>query len=160
MNASNLTGGAFLGKNVAVGDQLYLFDVSASGVARTKSLTVAEARRGLGLQTCNAQGWASGALAIIPGTFVNHHVEELTVTLGAGTATLTMTDGDDTSRFAGNQAELVFILPGTSGLIIEVRNTANDLLCTVTDPGSAARRLAKLYHNGTKWKLRALLASL
>lgn len=151
-NPSNYPGGNILGINVADGDQLTLFDISSSGSARTKGMTVKETRRGLGLFNGNAQTWSSGALTITPGDFVNHHLEELTITLAAGTYTLTIADGDATKRFDFNRADLLFKLPGTLGLTINIRNSTGDALATVQDDGSGDDYLVELYYRAGKWR--------
>lgn len=152
MNASNLTGGAILGSAVADGDQLYLFDISSSGAARTKSLTVKEARRGLGVFGYNAQSNAAGNITVTPGDFCGDHLEVITASGSAGTRTCTIADGSSTTRYAGNRASLLFVLPGTAGLIYTVLNTAGDTLFTVQDDGSGDDCRLDLYHNGTKWQ--------
>jgi hypothetical protein len=154
MNASNLTGGAIAGSNVADGDQFYLFHVSASGIARTKSLTRKEARRAFG-DEFNAQTWSAGSsLTVTPGDYVQHHLEELTITLSAGSYVLTVADGTSSTRFAGNRTELLLKLPGTAGISIAIKNGAGTTLATVADDGSGDDALVELYHNGTTWKAK------
>lgn len=152
MNATNLTGGNITGANVANDDLLYIFDVSASGVARTKAITRTEARRALG-SGYNAQTWASGALTITPGDYVGQHLEILTVTLSSGAAVLTVADGTSSTRYAGNRCDLLLKLPGTAGISIAVKNGAATTLVTVADDGSGDDALVELYHDGTVWRL-------
>lgn len=152
MNATNLTGGNITGANVANDDLLYLFDVSASGVARTKAITRTETRRALG-DGFNAQTWASGSLTLTPGDYVGRHLEILTVTLSAGAAVLTVADGSASTRFSGNRCEILLKLPGTSGISIAVKNGAGSTLVTIADDGTGDDALIELYHNGTSWAL-------
>jgi hypothetical protein len=142
---------AIAGADVAAGDLLYVFDISASGKARSKKITTAEARRMLG-DGYNAQTWAAGNLAITPGSYVQRHLEILTVTLSAGAATLTATDGTASTRFSGNRLDLLILLPGTAGVVITIVNSTGDTLAIVEDDGSGEDAFVELYHNGTKWK--------
>jgi hypothetical protein len=151
MNPSNLTGGALTGAQVASGDRWYVWDVSASGVARQKYITTTEVRRALA-EGYNAQTWASGTLTITPGDFVQRHLEVLTVSLSAGAATLTVADGSSLTRFAGNRLELLFLLPATAAIVITILNSNGDTLGLVESDGTGDDALVELYHNGTTWQ--------
>ena len=98
---------------------------------------------------------SSASLTITPGDYVQRHLEVITVTLSAGTYTLTLADGIASTRFAGNRIELLIKLPGTSGIIINVTNGAGNIERVVTDDGSGDDCRVELYHNGTSWKLLA-----
>lgn len=151
MNPSNLTGGALAGSDVAAGDRFYIWDVSASGIARQKYITRTEIRRALG-DGYNAQTWASGALTITPGDYVQRHLEVITVTLSAGAATLTVADGTSLTRFSGNRLELLFLLPATAGIVITLVNSTGATLGYVESDGTGDDALVELYHNGTQWQ--------
>lgn len=142
---------AIAGADVAAGDLLYVFDVSASGKARSKKITRTEARRMLG-DGYNAQTWAAGALTITPGDYVQRHLEALTLTLSAGSYVLTVADGTASTRFAGNRCDLLINLPATSGISIAVKNGAATTLVNVESDGVAAACLVELYHDGTNWQ--------
>lgn len=146
---------AILGSDVADTDLLYLFDVSATGKARSKKLTRKEARRALG-DGFNAQTWAAGNLTLTPADYQNFHLEILTVTLGAGAYTLTVADGTASTRFAGNKVDLLIKLPGTAGIAIAVKNGGGDTLVTIGDDGTGDDAEVSLYHDGTGWRPRRI----
>jgi hypothetical protein len=151
MNPSNLTGGTLAGADVADADRFYVWDVSASGIARQKYITRPEKRRALA-PTYNAQTWSSGALTITPGTYVGRHLEILTVSLSAGSFTLTVADGSAATRFAGERLDLLLLLPATAAVIITLANSTGDTLTLIETDGTGDDCLVELYHNGTKWQ--------
>lgn len=150
-NLSQLT--AITGADLAAGDLFYVFDVSASGVARSKKITRTELRRALG-EGHNAQTWASGAtLTLTPGDYVQRHLEILTISLSAGSYTLTVADGSASTRFAGNLCTVLFKFSGTAGVTVAVQNGAGDTLHTAGDDGTGDDYRVDLYHDGTSWRL-------
>lgn len=144
--ARPLTGAA-----VADGDIFYVTDVSeATAANKDKGITRTELRRALA-GTYNAQTWASGALTLTPGTYVGRHLEVITVTLGAGAFTLTVTDGSASTRFSGERLDVLFMLPATAAIVITVVNSTGDTLAYVESDGTGEDCFLELYHNGTKW---------
>jgi hypothetical protein len=144
---------AITGADVAAGDLFYVFDVSASGKARSKKITRTELRRALA-EGYNAQTWASGStLTITPGDYVQQHLEVLTITLTAAAYTLTVADGTASTRFAGNRCALLLKFSGTAGVQIAVKNGAAATLHTAEDDGTGDDYRVDLYHDGTSWQL-------
>jgi len=144
---------AILGADVADADLFYLFDISASGKARSKKLTRKEARRALG-DGYNAQTWAAGSVTLTPADYQGYHLEVITVTLSAGSYDLTVADGTSSTRYADNRVELLIKLPGTSGISIAIKNGAGTTLVTLSDDGSGDDALIELYHDGSVWRAK------
>lgn len=139
------------GANVARNDIFLVADVSETAAAnKDKGIIVSELNRALA-GTYNAQTWSSGGLTLTPGAYVGRHLEILTVTLAAGSATLTITDGNASTRFAGERLDVLFTLPVTPNVSIAVQNSTGDVLAYIATDGSGDACFLELYHNGTKW---------
>jgi hypothetical protein len=137
--------------NLARGDVLLVADVSETAAAnKDKGIVISELNRALA-GTHNAQTWSGGALTLTPAGYVGRHLEVLTVTLGAGAATLTIADGTANTRFAGERLDVLFLMPVTSGIVITVQNSTGDVLAYVATDGTGESCFLELYHNGTKW---------
>lgn len=160
-NLSELT--ALLATEIADGDLLYVFDVSASGVARSKKMTRKEARRAFAARGYNATTNSSGNTTVTPESFIGEHTEEITVSGVARTSVIILTAGDGTTRYAGERLALSLRLQATSAIVLEVRDNAVDgtLLFSLTTDGTGDDALLEFVHNGTAWKpLRATYPTL
>lgn len=139
------------GANLARNDILLVADVSETTTAnKDKGIIVAELNRALS-GTFNAQTWSAGGLTITPTAYVGKHLEVLTVSLAAGSYTLTVTDGSGSTRFAGERLDIFFKLPATAGIALTVQNSTGDVLAYIDTDGTGDDCLLELFHNGTKW---------
>lgn len=139
------------GANLARNDILLIADVSETAASnKDKGIIVSELNRALS-GTYNAQTWSAGGLTLTPGAYVGRHLEVLSITLAAGSATLTIADGTASTRFAGERLDVLFLMPVTPGISITVQNSTGDVLAYVATDGTGESCFLELYHNGTKW---------
>lgn len=137
--------------SIARNDLFYVADVSETTAAnKDKAILVSELNRALA-GTFNAQTWSAGGLTLTPGAYVGRHLEVLTVSLAAGSYTLTVTDGSASTRFAGERLDILFKMPGTAGISLTVQNSTGDVLAYIDTDGTGDDCLLELFHNGTKW---------